>query len=254
MHNAQQQKVESESVATAINELVMTSQEITQNIEHAANNAHTVKNEADKGLKYTMDANGSLSLLSEDVRKSQDMIAGLEQQSLEVHSIISTIQGIAEQTNLLALNAAIEAARAGESGRGFSVVADEVRQLSLLTNNSIQQIESTINGLTEGVQTTVSLMQDSLVKADETSSKTTQALESIKHITNQVSQMFDLNSQIATASEEQSMVSADIDRNIVRIAELANDTHQVATKSAMSVDQVNQVGSKLGGIIQQFKY
>ncbi len=182
------------------------------------------------------------------------MIAGLEQQSREVHSIVSTIQGIAEQTNLLALNAAIEAARAGESGRGFSVVADEVRQLSLMTNSSIQQIESTINGLTEGVQNTVALMQDSLVKADDTSTKTSQALDSIKEIATKVSEMFDLNSQIATASEEQSMVSADIDRNIVRIAELASGTHQAATQSALSIDQVNQVGNKLDGIIQQFKY
>ncbi|MGC9493852.1 methyl-accepting chemotaxis protein [Vibrio genomosp. F10] len=254
MNNAQQQKIESELVATAVNELVMTSNEITANIESAAENAHLVKQEADKSLDLTNDASNSLHILTSNIENSQQMVAELEKHSSEIHSVISTIQGIAEQTNLLALNAAIEAARAGENGRGFAVVADEVRQLSLMTNNSTQQIESTINGLTAGVKGTIDLMQNSLEQAHITNDKTAQAVSAIGLITEQISEMFDMNTQIATASEEQSMVSSDIDRNITQIADLAGSTYNTISESAECSVQVNQVGEKLERIVGEFKY
>ncbi|WGV99035.1 methyl-accepting chemotaxis protein [Vibrio sp. YMD68] len=254
MNNAQQQKIESELVATAVNELVMTSNEITANIESAAENAHLVKQEADKSLDLTNDASNSLHILTSNIENSQQMVAELEKHSSEIHSVISTIQGIAEQTNLLALNAAIEAARAGENGRGFAVVADEVRQLSLMTNNSTQQIESTINGLTAGVKGTIDLMQNSLEQAHITNDKTAQAVSAIGLITEQISEMFDMNTQIATASEEQSMVSSDIDRNITQIADLAGSTYSTISESAECSVQVNQVGEKLERIVGEFKY
>ncbi|WP_070971494.1 methyl-accepting chemotaxis protein [Vibrio sonorensis] len=254
MDNAKQQKAESESVATAVNELVMTSNEITANIEHAAETANRVKTEAEKGLQLTNSAGESLHSLTENILGSQDLVRKLEEQSREINSIIVTIQGIAEQTNLLALNAAIEAARAGDSGRGFAVVADEVRQLSLMTNNSTHQIESTITTLTDGIDKTVRLMTSSLEQANDTDQLTKQALDAIGGIVDQVSEMFDMNSQIATASEEQSMVSAEIDRNITQIAELAGDTHEVVSTSVRCSEQVADVSHKLETIVAQFKY
>ncbi|MGD8111767.1 methyl-accepting chemotaxis protein [Vibrio sp. TRT 17S01] len=254
MKNAEQQKMESESVATAVNELVMTSNEITANIEHAAENAKRVKLEAERGRTLTHEAGQSIQTLTSNIESSQELVSELETCSRDIHSVITSIQGIAEQTNLLALNAAIEAARAGDNGRGFAVVADEVRQLSLMTNTSTHEIETTINGLTTGVQKTVSLMQSSLEQAHHSNEQTENVVGAIDKIVDQISEMFDMNAQIATASEEQSMVSAEIDRNITQIAELAGDTHQIVTGSVRCSEQVSDVSHKLEAIVAQFKY
>ncbi|TKF22317.1 methyl-accepting chemotaxis protein [Vibrio genomosp. F6] len=254
LDNVSKQKAESESVATAVNELVMTSNEITANIESAAHTAHNVKLEAEESMRLTNIAGASTQELTRNIEQSQILIKTLESQSRDIYSVITTIQGIAEQTNLLALNAAIEAARAGENGRGFAVVADEVRQLSHMTNDSTKQIESTISGLKDGVEQTVSLMQTSLGQAHETNEQTKNAASSITKIVDQISEMFDMNSQIATASEEQSMVSAEIDRNITQIAELAGDTSNLVVKSVHCSEHVTEVSEKLERVVGQFKY
>lgn len=254
MKNAEQQKLESESVATAVNELVMTTNEITANIESAASNAQHVTNEAKNALELTHATGKRIDSLAESIEDSQAQIIALEEQSREINQVIATIQGIAEQTNLLALNAAIEAARAGESGRGFAVVADEVRQLSHLTNSSTQQIESTIQGLTHSISNTAKTMQTSAEQARTTNHHTHHVVEAIEQINAQVSEMFDMNTQIATASEEQSMVSTEIDRNITEIAHLASDTYQVVSGSVRCSEQVSGVSHKLERIVAQFKY
>lgn len=254
MSNAEQQKAESESVATAVNELVMTSNEITANIESAAQNAERMKHEANNALDVTHSTRDEIAALSESIENSQTQIERLEVQSREIHNVVSTIQGIAEQTNLLALNAAIEAARAGESGRGFAVVADEVRQLSQMTNTSTHQIESTVTALTSGVNQAVTMMSNSLSQAKGTNANTQKVVTAIESISDQISEMFDMNSQIATASEEQSMVSAEIDRNITQIAHLAGDTYEVVSGSVRCSEQVSGVSHKLANIVSQFKY
>jgi methyl-accepting chemotaxis protein len=254
MSNAEQQKAESESVATAVNELVMTSNEITANIESAAQNAERMKHEANNALSITHSTRDEISALSISIEKSQSQIERLEAQSREIHNVVSTIQGIAEQTNLLALNAAIEAARAGESGRGFAVVADEVRQLSQMTNTSTHQIESTVTALTNGVNEAVTMMSNSLTQAQGTNAHTKNVVTAIESISAQISEMFDMNTQIATASEEQSMVSAEIDRNITQIAHLAGDTYEVVSGSVRCSEQVSGVSHKLANIVSQFKY
>ncbi|CAM2876956.1 methyl-accepting chemotaxis protein [Vibrio neptunius] len=254
MNNAEQQKVQSESVATAVNQLVMTSNEITANIESAAQNAESMKHQADGALKVTHSTSDSIEALSTNIEDSQTLIENLDEQSKEIHQVIATIQGIAEQTNLLALNAAIEAARAGENGRGFAVVADEVRQLSLMTNNSTHQIETTIQGLTSGIQQTVTKMSSSLEQARHTKTSTKEVVSAIDAMTLRISEMSDMNTQIATASEEQSMVSAEIDRNITEIAHLAGDTHQVVAGSVRCSEQVSGVSHKLEQIVANFKY
>ncbi|MCG9682912.1 methyl-accepting chemotaxis protein [Vibrio sp. Isolate23] len=254
MNNAEQQKIQSESVATAVNELVMTSNEITANIESAAQNAESMKYEADSALKVTHSTSESIQTLSSNIEDSQNLIEDLAEQSKEINQVIATIQGIAEQTNLLALNAAIEAARAGENGRGFAVVADEVRQLSLMTNNSTHQIETTIQTLTSGIQQTVSKMSTGLDQAHRTNESTKDVVKAIDNMALRINEMSDMNTQIATASEEQSMVSADIDRNITEIAHLAGDTHKVVAGSVRCSEQVSGVSHKLEQIVANFKY
>ncbi|KGY11212.1 chemotaxis protein [Vibrio tubiashii] len=254
MKNAQQQKLESESVATAVNELVMTTNEITANIESAAQNAERVKAEAENALDMTHATGDRIQVLAVSIEESQAHVVSLEEQSREINQVVSTIQSIAEQTNLLALNAAIEAARAGESGRGFAVVADEVRQLSLMTNDSTHQIESTIQSLTQGISKTAAQMSSSADQARITNEHTHKVVEAIEGISEQVSEMCDMNTQIATASEEQSMVSSEIDRNITQIAHLAGDTFEVVSGSVRCSEQVSGVSQKLEKIVAQFKY
>ncbi|OIQ26326.1 methyl-accepting chemotaxis protein [uncultured Vibrio sp.] len=254
IQNAEQQKAESESVATAVNELVMTSNEITANIENAAENALRVKIEAEKSMQVTRVAGDSIQALATNISSSQDLVDELSVHSQEIKTVISTITGIAEQTNLLALNAAIEAARAGDTGRGFAVVADEVRQLSLKTNESTTQIEETISGLATGVERTVNMMEDSLQQVNTSNEQTVLAVESIQKIVDQISEVFDMNAQIATASEEQSMVSTEIDRNITQIADLAGNTALQVAKTGASSEEVNNISHKLQGIVAQFKY
>lgn len=254
MSNAEQQKVQSESVATAINELVMTSNEITSNIECAASNAEIMKKEAKEALNVTHSTSERIQSLSSNISDSQTLIMRLAEQSKEINQVIIAIQNIAEQTNLLALNAAIEAARAGEYGRGFSVVADEVRQLSLMTNNSTHQIETTIKELTSGIQDTVAQMASSIEMADNTKETTHMVVSAIDAMCNRISEMSDMYTQIATASEEQSMVSAEIDRNITEIAQLAGNTHQIVSGSVQCSEQVSHVSQKLEKIVAQFKY
>lgn len=254
IHNAEQQKIESESVATAVNELVQTSHEITSNIEHAASSALKMKEESHRALEITHTASTSMQTLANDISNSQNLIEQLEEQSREINIVISTIQGIAEQTNLLALNAAIEAARAGEYGRGFAVVADEVRDLSMKTNNSTRQIESTIQNLTDRIHSSVSIMSDSQTQAEATKQDTLLVVQAIDSVNKQIEELFNMNEQIATASEEQSMVSAEIDRNITQIASLANDTHHEVQGSVECSKQVSEVSLKLDAIVAQFRY
>ena len=254
MSNAEKQKQQSESVATAVNELVMTSNEVAANIENAALSAEKIKGNAHHALQETHATDDSIQVLVTNIEESQTLIDHLEEQSREINQVVTTIQGIAEQTNLLALNAAIEAARAGEHGRGFAVVASEVRELSLMTNNSTHQIETTIQGLTSGIEKTVAKMSESLDQTEHVKRQTKGVVNAIEGIHLQVVEMFDLNSQIATASEEQSVVSAEIDRNITDIAHLSVDTYEVVSGSVRCSEQVSNVSVKLDKIVAQFKY
>lgn len=254
LDNAEQQQLESSSIATAVNQMLMTTNEIASNIENAASTAHKVKMDAEESMRLSHIAGDSIQGLTDNITNSQNLVLQLEQQSTEIQSVVSVISEITEQTNLLALNAAIEAARAGENGRGFAVVADEVRQLAKRTTDSTKVIEETISGLSIGVKNTVNLMQESLSQAGNTNQQTINAVKAIQRIVEEVSAIFDMNSQIATASEEQAMVSADIDRNITHIADFTNNTKQAVNVSVQNSGEVSQAAGRLEMIVGQFRY
>ena len=177
----------------------------------------------------------------------------LAKESEQINTVVDVIKSISAQTNLLALNAAIEAARAGEQGRGFAVVADEVRSLAGKTHASTQEINNMVEELQKGSRDTVSAIEASLTEVNEAVSKASHAGDSLNNITSSVDQMKHMNLQIATTAEEQISVSEEINRNIVRIAEMAELTDQDANKTAESTQTLSSLASQLSSLIAKFK-
>ncbi|OLQ77657.1 chemotaxis protein [Photobacterium proteolyticum] len=254
LENAEQQQAESSSVAAAINQLLATSNEIASNINDAAESAEKVKLEAHSSLQTSQQAAESIQTLASDIAESQTLIERLETESNNINKVIAVIRDITEQTNLLALNAAIEAARAGEHGRGFAVVADEVRQLAQRTHSSTQEIEHTIERLHTGVEESVAIMQKSRSQTEMTVTQTNQATDSVNRIAAAITDISDKNLQIASASEQQAMVSAEIDKNITRISELAMSTASAVGQSSQASQDVSKMARQLGEVVGQFKY
>ncbi|MDH5217055.1 MAG: methyl-accepting chemotaxis protein [Gammaproteobacteria bacterium] len=239
--NTLRQQNETDLVATAMNEMTSTVEEVARNAEHASSAARDADTAAGKGFEVANQTKNEIDKLVSDVRNASEVIARLEAESQNIGAVLDVIKGIAEQTNLLALNAAIEAARAGEQGRGFAVVADEVRTLASRTQESTSEIEEMIGRLQSGVDNTVSVMQVALEKGHHGSQQVDATLQSLKEILDAVGRISDMNTQIATAAEEQSQVANEINGNIVNISTVATETTQDARES-------RETSVKLAGI------
>ncbi len=251
--NVNQQEGKIEQVATAMNEMAATVQEVARNASHASDSAKAADVESTKGQQVVTEVTRAINDLATDVSHASATIATLKNDTEQIGSVLDVIKGIAEQTNLLALNAAIEAARAGEQGRGFAVVADEVRTLASRTQESTQEIQEMIEKLQSGAISAVEAMDKGQSNTQTTVEKANLASQALSAITQAVSQIAEQNTQIATAAEEQSAVAEEINQNIVSINTLSVQAAQGAEHTAASSQQSEQTANELQQIISMFK-
>jgi methyl-accepting chemotaxis protein len=240
-------------VVTAVNELTMAIQEVARNTSSTAQNTKNATSITDKGQERIQLALVNVQGLAVRISETAEFMLRLENEAKNVTSVIDVIRGVAEQTNLLALNAAIEAARAGEQGRGFAVVADEVRTLASRTQQSTADIQGMLSKLQQGVQHAVDAMGSSSAMTSDAVSSATEAGHSLTGIGSAVKEISDMTLQIATAAEEQSSVTSEIDKNLVQINSLAMNTAEGATKTAVESQRLNELSIKLRQLLMQFK-
>ena len=240
-------------VVTAVNELTMAIQEVARNTSDTAQNTKAAADTTDASHASIQQAVNQVRDLAAHISQTAHTIEQLESEAQKVTSVIDVIRGVAEQTNLLALNAAIEAARAGEQGRGFAVVADEVRTLASRTQHSTQDIQGMLGQLQGGVQQAVTAMNASAVMTDEAVHSANDAGASLQGIGNAVKTISNMTLQIAAAAEEQSAVTADIDKNLVQINELAQYTAADAAKTAVQSQRLNELSQQLRQLVGRFR-
>lgn len=250
--NVLNQQAEVDQVATAINQMSATIQEISRNTSGTADAARHASAEVENGSSVINTTTESINRLADEVTKGVEAIQQVEKESGNIGTVLDVIKGIAEQTNLLALNAAIEAARAGEQGRGFAVVADEVRTLASRTQNSTQEIQEMIERLQAGSKSAVGIMKQGQARADETVKNSAAAGDSLASIRNAVSTITDMSTQIASAAEEQSLVSEEINRNIQSIKEAADSTSEMVDETFSSVQHLDDQAMQLRGVVAKF--
>ncbi len=248
-----QQRAQIEQVATAMNEMSVTSQEVANSAAAAVSNAQSVNDETVTGRARVEQQVSSIQKLAEEIDSSVLVINQLAANSKSIGQVLAVIKSIAEQTNLLALNAAIEAARAGEQGRGFAVVADEVRNLARRTQQSTAEIEQMIGQLHSGVSSAVQAMSSSHVMADETVAQSADVQSALENILAAVGMIVDQIQQIAAAAEQQTAVAHDIDQNIVQINQTGELTAQGADETAQASQDMSVQVDQLKTLISTFK-
>ncbi|MBI6908675.1 methyl-accepting chemotaxis protein [Pseudomonas palleroniana] len=247
------QMVEIDQVATAVHEMTATAQDVARNATQAAQAASHADQAASQGMRIVRDTSSSIGALAEEIGKAVGVVQTLAKDSENINAILTAIRGIAEQTNLLALNAAIEAARAGEQGRGFAVVADEVRNLAQKTQKATEEIQAMIQQLQQGTRDVVRVMEDSQNRTDESVQHAAKAAEALETITQAVSVINDMNTQIASAAEEQSAVAEDINRNVINIGQVANEVAGGADESSTASADLTKLAEQQRRLINQFK-
>ncbi|MCY9875863.1 methyl-accepting chemotaxis protein [Vibrio natriegens] len=247
------QQDEINMVATAVNEMAAATQEIAGNAESTASHSEEVVGACAHGSSQVSQTQSSIQNLAKEVQVATDVIQDLEAHGNSINTILSTIQDIAEQTNLLALNAAIEAARAGEQGRGFAVVADEVRVLSQRTHASTKEIQETIEMLQGTTKKAVGIMGDSRLLADTSVDDANSAAASLTQIHSAVEQINDMATQIASAAEEQASVTTEITRNTEGIRDVSNELSAEAHQAAEQAAYLSELSHELEQEIKRFK-
>lgn len=247
-----QQQAETEQTATAMNEMTATVAEVAQSASAAADSAQSADNSAANGNQIVQQSIASMSNLSIQIQNTANVISHLSSESQNIGRVLDVIKSIAEQTNLLALNAAIEAARAGEQGRGFAVVADEVRTLAQRTQHSTQEIESMIATLQQGVKEAVSSMEVGIKQVDEANEKANLAGHALTEIVASVDSITELNTHIATAAEEQSSVAESINRSIMAITDITKHSTQSALELSSSVNKLSELASDMRSQVNAF--
>ncbi|MDO4238183.1 methyl-accepting chemotaxis protein [Pseudomonas sp.] len=247
------QKIETDQVATAMHEMTATVQEVARNAEQASLAAADADGQARAGDKVVAEAIAQIERLAAEVARSTDAMTHLQQESNKIGSVMDVIKAVAEQTNLLALNAAIEAARAGEAGRGFAVVADEVRGLAQRTQKSTEEIEGLVAGLQNGTQQVANAMNNSRSLTDSSVDLTRKAGASLENITRTVSNIQSMNQQIAAAAEQQSAVAEEISRSIVNVRDVSEQTATASDETAKSSVELARLGSQLQQMVSHFR-
>lgn len=247
--NTNQQHMETDMVATAMHEMNAAVEEVAKNASDASTSAKDAQDSADKGTAVARTTKGAIDTLIADINQASSVIHDLEEHSQNIGGVLEVIKGIAEQTNLLALNAAIEAARAGEQGRGFAVVADEVRTLANRTQESTQEIETMIERLVNGVNATVKVMAIASEKGLQCSDQVDNTLTSLDEILLAVAAINDMNTQIATAAEQQSAVANEVNMNITNISSLAEKTSQDANDAKTTSEELANVSEKMKNLV-----
>ncbi len=252
-NNIATQSSETEQVATAMNQMTATVQEVANNASSAAGAATNADNEAKGGKEIVLQTSNAIQQLATSVEQSAEVIHQLETDSDNIGTVLDVIKSIAEQTNLLALNAAIEAARAGEQGRGFAVVADEVRTLASRTQESTNEIQDMIEKLQTGSRNAVAVMEQGRTQAQSGVEQAKEAAESLEAITRAVGTINEMNTMIASAAEEQTSVADEMNRSIISISQLSQDTAGATEQTASASNELSKLSSQLDSLVNQFK-
>ena len=251
---ARQQREQTDHVNTAISEMSASVQDVASSANQAAESARIADDNVKAGQRVVDETISSIHTLADEIETGVNVINALSQEVQSIGSVLDVIKGIAEQTNLLALNAAIEAARAGEQGRGFAVVADEVRTLASRTQDSTTEIESMIEKLHAQARAAVEAIMQGQQKANTSVDSATNAGAALNEITASVATISDMNMQIATASEQQSAVAVEISENVVSINDVADENAKASNMLANSSDNLARIAEELQGVVSHFKY
>ncbi|WDY58438.1 methyl-accepting chemotaxis protein [Pseudomonas sp. PSKL.D1] len=248
-----QQREETDQVATAMHQMSATVQEVARNAEQASQAATDADQQAQLGDKVVAEAIERIERLAAQMDHCLAAMQHLAGEGQRIGSILDVIKSVSEQTNLLALNAAIEAARAGEAGRGFAVVADEVRGLAQRTQHSTEEIEQLIGSLHSGTDEVTQLLDSSKQLTEQSVELSRKAGDALGRITDTVSNIQGMNQQIATASEQQSVVAEQINRSVLNVRDVSDLTSAASEQTAASSGELEQLGQQLRGMVGRFR-